>query len=258
MPRARQLSAKAMYDPSTYWRDAHGRDDLSAVGQLGRSADWNHWLYRAWLTTGRRFLERHDVTARRVCDVGAGRGSWFRLWRAIGAESITATDLDSAAVARLHGRADRTVVADISAAGAIDELGRFDLVAAMYVLLHITDDVAFRRACANLARLVDDGGHLLLAEPIGASESRRAAHAVVRPLEAYSFDGLQLVAMEAATVIGGQPLSGGLLPRAAFGLLSRAGSSAPQLLGPAVSRIDSWLVGHTAWAPSAKLALYRK
>lgn len=252
------------HDPQSYWDDLHRRDDLSSVGQSGYSADWNAWLYRAWLRTGLTFLERHQVAARTVCDVGAGKGSWFPVWRSIGAKHITATDLSAGAVRGLD--ADAAHQLDVSDVVDLTALGTFDLVAAMYVLLHITDDVRFRQAMRNLATLVAPGGHLLLAEPIllrrTSRPARPGADSRARPLTQYALPDLTLLAVEAATVIAGDPLESegwrGHLARARWGVTARVGSRLPGMIGPIIARLDPWLTTHSASMPGAKLALFRR
>ena len=252
------------YDPQTYWESAHARDDLSSVGQIGYSAAWNRWLYRAWLTTGLRFLREQHVTARSVCDVGAGRGSWFPVWRAIGAQHITATDRSQVAVDRLGG--DRNHLLDIARKGSAASMGEFDLVAAMYVLLHVTDEAGFDAARDNLASLVRRDGYLLVADPIvlGSRESLsiEGAPSRARRLDDYEFPGLARVGIGAATVIGSDPVERHgwweWPERVRWGVTARLGSQLPWLLGPIIATVDPWLARRTSLMPSAKLVLYQR
>lgn len=255
MKRGKMPLPAVGYDPLSYWSDMHRRADLSSVGQSAYSAAWNGWLYRAWQTTGRRFLERQGVSARSVCEVGAGIGAWFPVWRSLGAEHITAIDLVD-----LDVPGDRVLQLDIGEPH--DDIGTFDAVAAMYILLHITDDARFQVALNNLVQLVAPGGWLIIADPMRLSVSLSQPpvnESVVRPLEAYRFPGLRLEALTAATIIAGDPVERrSFVARAAFGLASRVGSRLPGILGPAIAALDPWLVAHTDWMPSAKLALYRR
>jgi SAM-dependent methyltransferase len=234
------------------------------VGQVGYSAEWNRWLYKAWLATGLAFLRRHGVAPTTVCDVGAGRGSWFPVWRALGAERIVATDRSPVAVSRLA--ADAVEVMDIARRDATLGHAQYHLVAAMYVLLHILDDGEFDTALANLAGLVRPGGHLVIAEPtvVGSRVPMVAQGAAsrARRLERYEFPGLALQAIAAASVIANDPVERTgwteWPERIRWGLTARLGSRFPRLVGPVVARIDPWLTAHTRWMPSAKLMLYTR
>ena len=234
------------------------------MGQVGYSPEWNEWLYRAWLATGLAFLRRHGVAPKSVCDVGAGRGSWFPVWRALGATRVVGTDRSPLAVSRLA--ADASEVMDITRRGVTAGHAQYDLVAAMYVLLHILDEDGFDTALENLAGLVRPGGHLVIAEPmvvgrrvpaiVGGATSR------ARRIERYRFPGLALRAIASASVIANDPVehSGWLVwpERIRWGLTARLGSRLPWLVGPVVARVDPWLTSHTRWMPSAKLALYSR
>lgn len=243
------------YDPDNYWAEQHRRTDLSSVGHAGYSGEWNGWLYRAWLETGRSFLDRHGVRAETVCDVGAGKGSWFPVWRAIGAQHITSIDFAADAPS------DRAIRANL---GEPLDIGTFDLVAAIYVLLHITDDKRFGVALDNLARMVKPSGWLILAEPVllrAGERPYRGESSRSRALERYRFDGLELVAIEPATVIAGDGIEGAgwsrYPARAPFALLSRLGSRLPWLFGPMVAQVDPWLA-RRGCTPSSKLLLWRR
>ena len=151
--------------------------------------------------------------------MGTGIGYWVRFWRSMGIARVDGCDLVPTAVdaaskaAREVGAEGDYVVANLAVPRCPP--GRtYGLVSCFNVLLHLVDDDAFSVALGNVAGLVADGGYLVLAEPILLDPSferpcdpARASRA--RPLDAYRDGlvaaGLELVALEPATVLANNP-----------------------------------------------------
>jgi 2-polyprenyl-3-methyl-5-hydroxy-6-metoxy-1,4-benzoquinol methylase len=248
------------YDPREYWERQHARDSIAGVGQSAYDERVNLTLYRAWRQTADRFLRRQGVNLRTVLDVGAGRGDWFPVWRGRGAERIVAADLSERAVGRLSQLADEAHQLDVGEPRATARLGEFDFVAAMWVLLHITDDARFLTALANLAAAVRPGGHLLIADPILQMRivpPRQSPHARARPLTAYAAAEMRLISIEPATIICSNPIDASgwrlRLYRRLWGITTGV-TGAAELS----SRIDPLLTRLIRPGPSAKLALFQR
>jgi SAM-dependent methyltransferase len=268
------------YDPHDHWSRLHARGDLSSVGQSGLPAELNAWLYRALERRVRWFIQRHHaldgVTS--VFDVGAGTGYWVRVWHDLGAPRVDGCDLVSAAVERLDAefgaRGDRFVSADIGAPDPGLPAGPYDLVSVINVLLHLTDDVAFRRALTGIAALVAPGGRLILVEPIlldptyerPATETQTSR---ARVLAAYRDPlvaaGLELVELRGAVAMANNPIEAG--SRAAYERylrwwrwVARRAKSSPRSirwLGPLMFALDGVALA-TGAAPSSKIVVFRR
>ena len=272
--------ASMAYDPRDHWSRLHARGDLSSVGQSGLPADLNTWLYRALERRVRWFVSRHhalrEVTS--VFDVGSGTGYWVRVWHDLGVARVDGCDLVPAAVERLEAefgaRGDRFVAADIGTPDAGLPAGRYGLVSVMNVLLHLTDDEAFRRALANIAALVGPGGRLILVEPIllDATYERPATETQTsraRGLAAYrdplQAAGLELVELRGALAMANNPIEAG--SRAAYDRflrwwrwVARRAKSSPgsiRWLGPLMLALDRVALASGA-APSSKIALFSR
>jgi SAM-dependent methyltransferase len=159
---------KSSYVPARYWEEVFQTAyDESAVGypHLARS------LNRARYDVERRNVERalEAVRAeppRRVLDIGSGTGIWIDFWRHRGAREIVGMDLTQSAVDRLRSRYPSLDIlrGDIGEPGIPLPMD-MDVVSAMSVLLHITDDARFEQALRNAMRSVRPGGLLALVEP---------------------------------------------------------------------------------------------
>lgn len=263
------------YTPSQYWTRLHERRDMSAVGQSGLPSSMNRELYLILARNLRRFLRRHgaDRIGPTAFEMGAGSGYWVGLWRDLGAQRVDGCDLVPAAVDDLNarfGEGGTFTVADIGTDDIAPE--KYDFVAVMNVLLHITDDTKFEHALAATARAVKPGGKLLLTEPIlfhdrfarpysaEASSRARPLRRYAEPLEAA---GLRLDAVEAGTAIGNNPIEGGsglayFLWRGAWVAATAPARIAPamaRVVGPVLYALDPPLMALHA-APSSKFALF--
>lgn len=265
-------TARPAYEPASYWQGLHENvGGLSAVGDPYAPERLNAWFYRTWSRNLGRFVDRFGLHPESVFDVGAGTGFWVDWWLHRGAREVDGCDLAPAAVNRLNRRfGPRFILLDISKAPAP---GRYALVSAMSVLLHITEPEAFRAALRNVATAVGPGGYLLLMDPLvtsagppsapepGASSLARPAAAYIEPLRGL---GLNLVAVAGATALAGDPVETGRSRQIVWdrywAWMSRATQRFPGLaspLGRIVYRLDPLLL-RLGCAPSAKFVLFRR
>ena len=264
------------YTPSQYWTRLHDRRDLSAVGQSGLSSAMNRELYRILARNLRQFLSRNgsDRIRGNAFEIGAGTGYWFDFWRELGAQRVDGCDLVPAAVDDLnarYGSLGKYHVADIGSDSSLD-LGTYDFVSCMNVLLHLTDDAKFDLALANIARLIAPGGRLLLTEPILLDPSFERPYdpelsSRARPLRRYreglESQGLELAAVAAGTAIGNNPIESrwhwlfGVWRGAwaAASLPSRIHPANARWVGQILYRLDPMLMAMGA-SPSSKFALF--
>ena len=176
-----------MSQDRNYWeRRLAESDTLSGVGWLGLGEPFNRWMYRVRRWTFVRRL-RPLLGGRRpaVLDVGTGSGFYIERWLELGASSITGADLTDAAVDRLRHRfpAQRFIRLDIGADDPGLEDEGFDVISAMDVLFHLTEDDAYERAICNLARMLKPGGVLVFTENFVHGPRRSGPHQVSRSLD---------------------------------------------------------------------------
>lgn len=268
------------YDYQSYWQGMHARGGLSSVGQHSLSERMNAWLYRTRRRNLRRFAQEQRLRGGEMLEVGVGTGYWLDMWESLGYR-VSGCDLVETAVLRLqHARpGSRFWQADLTNPdGIADPTGQgpaegYDLVTAIDVLLHITDDEKFLQALSNLAALVRPGGYLLLAEPVltridrqptyHAKHSSRARilKTYRRPLRAAGF---RFQTLAPTTVLACNPIEASTPRRMTayrwWWKLVR-GASQHGWLAPAVGRLmyagDPVLV-RAGEAPTSKLVLFRR
>jgi SAM-dependent methyltransferase len=181
------------YVPSRYWSDVHAAaDDESAVGYPNLARSLNRARYDVERRTVRRAVLGVGIRQpSRVLDVGSGTGIWVDFWTRLGACEIIGADLTETAVERLRSRYPRQhfIRCDVSDEDPALPL-EMDVVSAMSVLLHITDEARFERAMQNLMKCVASDGTLVLVEPIVVRRWWGPAfgpesNSVARPLSTY-------------------------------------------------------------------------
>ena len=138
-------------------------------------------------------------------------------WHDAGVPIVDATDFSEEAIARVAedwaGRGTYRVL-DVAGENSFAGVEAYPLVSCMNVLLHILDEAAFRKALANLARVIEPQGYLLLAEPVLTGgvrpQSRKNKVSKRRNLTDYteplSAAGIELIDIQPAAAIAGDPV----------------------------------------------------
>lgn len=126
----------------------------------------------------------------KILDIGCGTGDLIELFMKYGEPEIVGTDLSEETIGYVRSRfATNRKVKLLTV--AIEEMdlppGSFDVVAAINVLQHITDDQAYSRAVENMAGLVKRDGHILTMDfsPIKVKNSKPAPYVIVRSRQEY-------------------------------------------------------------------------
>ena len=232
------------YQPSDYWGQLHRLEagKLSAVGYSALGEGFNRVAYRRRLRAAERVLREtvRPFPPARVLEAGVGVGAYSRLWRQLGVKEWVGVDISSEAVSSLRLRfpAHQFHAIDLSSK---DETSwqpvrsgePYDVVTAIDVLYHLTDDASCTTALENLARLVRPGGVLVISDVFVEAIHQRAPHVRRRPLsffaEALGRLGLSLAQREPVFAILGDPV-----PHAGFHPMERLMSGTWRVLQKAL------------------------
>ena len=171
------------YDPEQYWSDRLDAGlGLRATGHWRYSARYNRWLYRAKGRALRRALA-DAPRPMRALDIGSGTGWVVEQLLAAGA-TVDGSDLAEPALRDLrqrHPESDFFRLA-IGTDGVPRPDGSYDVVTAMDVLYHVTDDSQWQTAVAELARVLKPGGRLVITDTLGDSDLSPAPHVRFRSM----------------------------------------------------------------------------
>src|SRR3954451_5108081 len=185
------------YEPASYWYERlAGQCDLRGTGHLAYSTGYNDWLYRKKRRALRRALRSLEPGARAL-DLGSGTGWVVQELTRAGA-LVEGCDIAELAVERLRERFPNATFfqTTLGAEPLPRDDGVCDVVTALDVISHVTDDDAWLRATREAARVLRPGGILVTSDGMGKSDRVPRSHVRFRSAErwaaAASDAGLQL------------------------------------------------------------------
>jgi SAM-dependent methyltransferase len=185
------------YEPASYWSDRlAGQYDLRGTGHLAYSAGYNDWLYRKKRNALRRALRPLQPGARAL-DLGSGTG-WVVQELVRAGARVEGCDIAELAVERLRERfPEATFFQTTLGAEALPyDDGSFEVVTALDVMYHVTDDDAWLRATREAARVLRPGGLFVTSDGMGKADRVPRSHVRFRSsqrwAEAASEAGLRL------------------------------------------------------------------
>ncbi|HWL95197.1 MAG TPA: class I SAM-dependent methyltransferase [Phycisphaerae bacterium] len=265
------------------WLERHRTlGDYERVGYAGLGEEYNKWIYRLRRRHFLRLAGRHKIDSRcRILDVGSGTGFYVGLYRDLNVRSIHGADISPEAVKSLSRRfPDATFAAcDIGAGlpSPVAEAAPFDVVSAMDVLYHITDDNQWKRAVRNCGEAVAPGGLLLISDnfptrpvPVTATQS---FHTFSEHASILKEQGFRLVEMSPVFLLSNGQVGSGigyagfalwwwLFKRVLGGTLRSARSVGEPLgavSGAVLTTIDAMLQRQSVWTGySTKVAVFRR
>lgn len=176
-------------DSQSYWEHRLAANlNLRGTGHRAFDLEYNRWLYQAQLDCFEFLIEQHGVKleGQRVLDIGCGTGFYIELFQRKGASAIHGVDISETSTRYLEKSflTGHFATYDVSDADFPFE-GQFDLISAISVLYHITDDTRFDMALDNICQRLKSGGHLFLSDTFRKPLLPTARHAVLRPLPSY-------------------------------------------------------------------------
>lgn len=178
----------ADFDAKQYWESRlSGRYDLTAVGDISLSDNYNKWSYKVTRRVLKRLFQKYSTQAdKQALDIGSGTGFIVSIWKELN-RSVTGIDISATAVKNLKQSfpEERFIEFDLGA-GPIDlPDNSFDQCSAASVLYHIVDDEALKRALANIHRLLKPNGYFIFSENFIHESERDIVHQKIRTLADY-------------------------------------------------------------------------
>lgn len=171
------------YDPAQYWSERlEARPGLRGTGHWRYSEGYNRWLYRRKGRVLRRAL-RGATPPARAFDVGSGTGWVIEQLQSLGV-TPDGSDIADAAVQKLSARYPAGDFFQLAI--GTDAVPRpddtYDVVTAMDVLYHVTDDDLWHAAVAELARVLRPGGRLVVTDGLADEDIQPAPHVRFRSM----------------------------------------------------------------------------
>ena len=181
------------FDAGAYWRSrVVSGSDLAVVGHRSMGQAYNGQIYERRLEVLNTLVARYankPLDELRVLDIGCGSGFYTGYWAEHGVRNYVGLDISQATIEHLSAQyADyQFVCADVTDADndALSHLGQFDIVTIFDVFYHIVDDARFANAVANIGRLTNASGAVLVMDQLCGERYQLSQHVVYRARQAY-------------------------------------------------------------------------
>ncbi len=160
-----------------YWKTVHGQTDdaLDAAAFPGKPRYFNKFFDVTQKFMLGRWARKSapGLDGQELLDVGCGRGRWLAYFRDRFGAHVQGLELSGEAVADCGKRGFKANEGSVTSAPFGD--GCFDIVTSITVLGHVPDEQK-HAAISEIARILKDGGKLVLLEPTNEVAMLRAPH----------------------------------------------------------------------------------
>ncbi len=158
---------KKAFDAEQFWADRYRNIDLTKSGHIDLPVAYNQWLYRRKKEQLLNGLRRagFEPEGRSILEIATGTGVYVEMWKKLGIARLAGIDISQAATEHLKVRFPEYsfLKRDLALPNLVGDVGKdFDLVTAVDMLYHITDDDEFAVALDNLAQALKPGGLLAI------------------------------------------------------------------------------------------------
>jgi glycosyltransferase involved in cell wall biosynthesis len=170
-----------------YWTQRlNSNFNIQGVGYLGLGEIYNKLLYqnRIDLLDGVLNKAFDEIGSINVMELGPGIGVFTEYFQMKGVKEYYAVDIVEKAIKELSSKFDRYHFkqGDISDCHSFE--GRYRLILAADVLLHITDEECYKKTMANIAEHLEEDGICILFDPVSVMAVKsRSPHVVIRNME---------------------------------------------------------------------------
>ena len=188
-------------DPGEYWQNRLAANySLDGTGFQTLGKQYNRWMYRIRNVIVKRVIQRmeSDLNGKEVFDIGSGTGFYIDMWIELGASGVRGSDITDVAVTNLRQKypSNQFFKLDIGHDELPDQLAarKFDIISALDVLFHITDDVRYQNAISNVNHLLRKEGIIVFSERSPHQVSRQLV-LIEKILQATGFEILERIPM---------------------------------------------------------------
>ncbi|MBI4992657.1 MAG: class I SAM-dependent methyltransferase [Candidatus Magasanikbacteria bacterium] len=177
------------FDSQKYWENRlREKYSLEGVGCLGFGEAYNKWLYRLRKASfiSELMKLKQDRLNSHLLDIDSGTGFYIKIFQSLDFKKIVGVDIAGQAITGLRKEFPGLVFEqlDISQENASDFLNdKFDVITAMDVLFHITDDRRYEQTIKNIYNLLKPDGYFIFTDNFVHGEEIRFEHHVSRSLK---------------------------------------------------------------------------
>jgi glycosyltransferase involved in cell wall biosynthesis/phospholipid N-methyltransferase len=175
------------FNYKNYWTQRlNSNFNIQGVGYLGLGEIYNKLLYHNRVDLLDEVLNKafDDTSNLRVMELGPGIGVFTEYFHMKGVEEYDAVDIVEKAVIELSSKFKNYHFkqGDVSDSQSFE--GRYHLILAADVLLHITNEDSYKKTIANIADHLEDDGICILFDPVSVINVKSGSpHVVIRNKE---------------------------------------------------------------------------
>ncbi len=172
------------YKAENFWKDRHEKYgfDLRGVGNCAKSQEENQRILEQGGRLMLKLCYREGINFRQVSllDVGCGTGHYAKVFRDAGGTHYTGIDITDTLFDGLRERFPGFRFRQIDVSTTPIQ-GKYNLIIAMDVIQHITNEAKFQYAIENLKSHLDKNGVIIISTCIGPFK-RNSFYMVTLPM----------------------------------------------------------------------------
>ncbi len=170
-----------------YWNQRlNSRFNIEGVGYIGLGEIYNRFLYRSRIdllegVTNKAF---DNISDKRVLELGPGIGIFTEYFHNKGVKDYSAIDIVEKSISELSSKYEDYHFKQGDISDSYNYEGKYDLIFAADVLLHITNEDNYKKTIMNISDHLEDDGMCILLDPVSVINTKsRSPHVVIRDKE---------------------------------------------------------------------------
>lgn len=159
---------------------------IEGVGYIGLGEIYNKYLYQNRLEILDGVLSKafSKISHQKVLELGPGTGIFTDYFHSKGIKEYKAIDLVEKSVNELSRKYNMYQFKQGDISDCYNYDGKYDLIFAAAVLLHITSEEKYKKAVTNIGKHLGDNGICILLDPVSVINTKsQAPHVVIRDVE---------------------------------------------------------------------------
>ncbi len=170
-----------------YWNQRlNSKFNIEGVGYIGLGEIYNRFLYKGRIDMLEGVIDKvfDDIRDKKVLELGPGIGIFTEYFYKKGVKEYSGIDIAEKSVAELSSKYKNYHFRQGDVSDSNNYEGKFHLIFAADVLLHITSEDNYKRAIMNISEHLEDHGICLLIDPITVINIKsRSQHVIIRNKE---------------------------------------------------------------------------
>ena len=184
------MKSKGEYDPKDYFDNRYRNfPDLRASGHRRFDLSYNQVMYQIASQRLKCTLDRNNVELRnsRLLDIGPGSGYFVEKFLDWGVSSLLGIDIAPTSVKMLREKFPEQLFMEGDFSDpSIQVDNNFDIVTAISVVFHITNEIQFTLALEKMCHSIKPGGYLIVVDSFSRSLIPTAKHVRLRSFDYYA------------------------------------------------------------------------